>query len=278
MTVAGSARAVRALGVPGVVASAFLAFVVSAALLGPWLWGVDPNATNLLDRFQSPRAGAPLGTDGFGRDLLARILHGARISLAGAVAVVAGETVLGILVGVSAGIGGRRVDAVLGRMIDGLLSLPALVMALALVGVLGRSMSNLLLALILTGWPWYARLYRAFTLQQRARDYVLAAHAIGCSELRIATHHIGPNIIGAALVLSTVNLGSAILALASLSFLGLGVQPPTAEWGAMVNDARAQFQTYPWPIVVPGLAISSVVIAVNILGDAFRDVSDPRGS
>jgi len=266
----------RALGVEGLVAASFLALLLLAAGAGPVLWSADPDTTQLLRRFEGPSFTAPLGTDSFGRDLLARILHGARISLAGAGLIVLGETVLGMAIGLLAGAGHRHLDAVLGRLIDALLALPSLVMALAIVGVLGKSMSNLILALIITGWPWYARLYRSFAIQQRAQHYVLAAHACGCSPARIIWRHIGPNIIGPALVLSTVNLGGAILGLASLSFLGLGVQPPAAEWGAMVNDARQHFQTNPWPIVVPGAAIGVTVVAVNILGDALRDLADPH--
>jgi peptide/nickel transport system permease protein len=269
-------RVRRALGIEGSIALLFLAGLLLAVAVGPTLWTADPNTTDLPRRFQGVSIEAPLGTDSFGRDLLARVIHGARISLAGAVVVVLGETALGMAIGLLAGAGNRQVDAVLGRLIDSLLALPSLVMALAIVGVLGKSMPNLLLALIITGWPWYARLYRSFALQQRAEDYVLAAHAVGCSPSRILCRHIGPNIVGPALVLSTVNLGGAILGLASMSFLGLGVQPPTAEWGAMVNDARLSFQTHPWPILVPGMAISLTVIAVNIIGDTLRDLADPR--
>lgn len=269
-------RVLRVLGTEGLVAGAFLALLLIGATLGPLLWTVDPDTTQLARRFEGPSLAAPLGTDAFGRDLLARILHGARISLAGAAAVVLGETLLGMSIGLLAGAGHARLDAALGRLIDAVLALPSLVMALAIVGVLGKSMPNLIVALIVTGWPWYARLYRSFAIQQRAQDYVLAAHACGCSPSRIIWRHIGPNIIGPALVLSTVNLGGAILGLASMSFLGLGVQPPASEWGAMVNDARLNFQTDPWPIVVPGAAIGLTVIAVNILGDALRDLADPH--
>jgi peptide/nickel transport system permease protein len=271
-----ASRGIRALGVEGAGSAAFILLVVLAALVGPALWLASPETSDLDRRFQGVSLAAPLGTDAFGRDLLARILHGGRLTLVGAAVVVLGETVLGMLVGLLAGAGHRQLDAALGRLIDALLALPSLVMALAIVGVLGKSFPNLIVALILTGWPWYARLYRGFAIQQRTQDYVLAAHACGCDPLRVIWRHIGPNIVGPALVLSTVNLGGAMLGLASMSFLGLGVQPPAPEWGAMVNDARQHFQTHPWPIIVPGAAISLTVIAVNILGDTMRDLTDPH--
>lgn len=270
-----TARTLRG-NVEVVTAGTIVGMLVLAAVLGPFLWGGDPDQTRLAQRFQSPSFSFPLGTDGFGRDMLARMLHGARLSLAGAAVVVIGESALGLTIGLVAGAGSRRIEALLGRLIDALLALPSLVMALAIVGVLGRSMWHVILALIVTGWPWYARMYRGFVVQQRAEEYVHAARALGCSPLRVLWRHIGPNIAGPALVLSTVNLGGAILGLASLSFLGLGVQPPTAEWGAMVNDARLDFQTHPWVMIVPGAAISVTVITVNILGDALRDLWDPR--
>lgn len=265
-----------ALGGVGLCAALACLILVAAAIVGPLLWAVDPNQTNLIEKFAGASRAHPLGTDEFGRDLLARLLHGARLSIAGALLVVVGSTAVGLSVGVLCGALGGKVDLLLGRLVDALLSLPSLIVALGIVGVLGKSFINLLLALMLTGWPWYARLYRGFVLKERQELYVLAATALGCDRPRIAWRHIGPNIIGAALVLSTVNLGSAVLALASLSFLGLGVQPPTAEWGAMVNDARIYFQTHPWLIVAPGLAISVTVLAVNLLGDALRDATDPR--
>jgi peptide/nickel transport system permease protein len=160
--------------------------------------------------------------------------------------------------------------------VDGLLSLPSLVVALGVVGVFGRSFETLVLALVATSWPWYARIYRGFVLNERQEMYVLGAAALGCSPWRIAWRHISPNIVGPTLVVATVNLGNAILSLASLSFLGLGVTPPTAEWGAMVNDARLHFQSHPWLIVAPGLAISVTVVSVNLVGDALRDATDPR--
>lgn len=251
--------------------------VALAIALGPVAWSHDPSQTDLRGRLAGPSRAHPLGTDEFGRDILSRILHGGRRSLGGAVAVVGGATSLGMIVGVAAGSRGRTLDALLARTIDAFLAIPPLVIALATVGVLGKSFGNLLLALVLTGWPWYARVYRSFVLRERNAEYVTAAVALGCSRTRIMWRHIGPNIIGPALVLSSVNLGNAVLGLASLSFLGLGVQPPHAEWGAMVSEARGRFDSHPWLMVVPGLAIGVTVVIANLLGDAIRDAVDPRG-
>ncbi len=256
-------------------ATALLVAVLLA--LGPIAWDHDPNQTDLRGRLAGPSRAHPLGTDEFGRDILARVLHGGRRSLGGAAVVVAGATCLGMLVGVAAASRGRTLDAFLARTIDALLAVPPLVIALAIVGILGKSFGNLLVALVLTGWPWYARVYRSFVLRERNAEYVTAAFALGCSPARIVWRHIGPNIVGPALVLSSVNLGNAVLGLASLSFLGLGVQPPHAEWGAMVSEARGRFDTYPWLMVVPGLAIGVTVVIANLLGDAIRDAVDPRG-
>lgn len=264
-------------GIVPAVAGVGAVLIALFVTLGPVAWNHDPNRTDLRGRLAAPSRAHPLGTDEFGRDLLARVLHGGRRSLGGAAAVVAGATALGMVVGVAAGARGRALDAVLARTIDALLAIPPLVVALAIVGILGKSFGNLLLALVLTGWPWYARVYRSFVLRERNAEYVTAAVALGCSRTRIVWRHIGPNIVGPALVLSSVNLGNAVLGLASLSFLGLGVQPPHAEWGAMVSEARGRFDSYPWLMVAPGLAIGVTVVIANLLGDAIRDAVDPRG-
>jgi ABC-type dipeptide/oligopeptide/nickel transport system permease subunit len=182
----------------------------------------------------------------------------------------------GLVIGSLAGFTSGRVEALLSRMIDAFLSLPSLVVALGIVGALGKSYPMLLFALILTGWPWYARIYRNLVMRERSQLYVQAAIALGAPRSRVLWRHIGPNILGPALVVVTVNLGNAMLSLAALSFLGLGVRPPTPEWGAMVSDARFYFQTHPWLIAAPGLAICLTVLCVNILGDALRDLSVRR--
>jgi ABC-type dipeptide/oligopeptide/nickel transport system permease subunit len=264
------------LGWPGFLALGLLVVIVLAGAVGPLLWRVDPDQTQLLHKLSGLEPAHPLGTDQFGRDLLSRLLQGARLSLLGAAIVLAGSAGLGLAVGAAAGILGGRVDSLLSRLVDGLLSLPSLIVALGLVGVLGRSFQSLLIALVVTGWPAYARMYRGLVVTEREKNYVLAARALGCGAMRIAFRHILPNVAGPALVITTVNLGNVVLALASLSFLGLGVQAPSAEWGAMVSDARYYFETQPWLVVAPGATIALTVLLVNYLGDALRDLLDPR--
>lgn len=254
-----------------------LLILLSGVIIGPLLWQVDPTVPDLSNTFAGISWNAPLGTDEYGRDLLSRILHGGRRSFFGALVVVLGSSGIGLVVGACAGVCGGRIDSVLSRCIDGFLALPSLVIALAIVGVLGKSFGNLLIALVLTNWPWYARVYRGLILSECTQPYVEAAYALGVSQLRIAWRHIGPNILGSIVVLASTNIGSAIVSLTALSFLGLGMQPPHPEWGVMVNSARVYFQTEPWVIVVPGLAIAVTVLTVNILGDALRDAITSQG-
>ena len=260
----------------GAAAALVLIAIVLLVALGPVVWSVNPDQTQLTRKFAAASLDAPLGRDEFGRDLLARLLHGGRLSLVGALVVLSGCSGLGIVVGsLGAGLGGRT-DAVLARLVDGLLALPGLLVALAIVGVLGKSFGHLLLALVVTEWPWYARMYRSLFLAESSQGYVLGARSLGAGPIYIIWRHLGPNVIGPALVVSTTNLGGAILSLTALSFLGLGVEPPQAEWGAMVNGARAYFQTQAWVIAAPGLAIALTVLSVSLLGDALRDLVDPR--
>lgn len=266
---------VRIRPAPAVFWTAGLVVVVVAVLLGPLVWTADPNHTVLLNRFAGPSLQHPLGTDAFGRDLLARILHGGRLSLSAAAVVILCSTVLGLIFGSLAAAIGGAVDAVAARLVDGLIALPSLVIALGMVGVFGAGLATLVLALIATGWPWYARIYRSLVIAERQKPYVLAARSTGVSAFRIAWRHLGPNIAGPAFVVAATDLGATILGLAALSFLGLGVAPPTPEWGTMVSDGRQHFQSHPWIIIAPGLAITITVLLVNVLGDALRDAADP---
>jgi peptide/nickel transport system permease protein len=255
--------------------AAILALVLLGAALGPELWTTDPNRTNLLNRFAGPSFEHPLGTDGFGRDLLARLLRGARLSLVSAAIVIVCSTLLGLVVGSLAAVVGGIIDTLAARLVDGLLALPALVVALGLIGVFGTGWTTLVFALTATGWPWYARIYRSLVIAERQKPYVTAARAIGAGTLRIAVRHLGPNIAGPVAVVAATDLGATILGLAAFSFLGLGVAPPTPEWGAMVAEGRQHFQSHPWVIVAPGLAITVTVIVVNLFSDALRDAADP---
>jgi peptide/nickel transport system permease protein len=242
-----------------------------AALVGPGLWGQGALDQHVELRLGNPSLAHPLGTDSFGRDIFARLLMGARWSLVGAATVCLGTSALGFALGTLAAFGNRAIDATIGRLIEALLALPGLVAALALTAVLGPSFPDLLLALIVTSWPSSARIFRALILRERQAGYVEGAVALGASRWRVVLRHILPNIFGPALVLATANFGGVILGLASLSFLGLGMQPPTPEWGRMINDARPYFQRYPWQMVAPGLCIALTVLAVNLSADALRD-------
>jgi peptide/nickel transport system permease protein len=253
-----------------------LAVFVLAALIGQRFWTQDPLAQNPAARLLDPSLAHPLGTDTFGRDTLARLVVGARWSLIGAALVCGGITLIGFTVGAIAASGNPLIDDVIGRCIESLLAMPGLVMALALSAILGASFENLILALVVTGWPGYARLSRSLILKERNQHYVEGAVASGAGQLRIVTQHILPNVIGPAAVLATSNFGGVILGLASLSFLGLGMQPPTPEWGEMINEARGYFQSHPWQMVAPGLCIIVTVLTVNLIGDALRDTLDPR--
>jgi len=260
----------------GMGALILLTVIVLAALLGPMLWGQDPLAQNNAVRLTDPTLTHPLGTDKFGRDIFSRLLMGGRWSLFGAAVVCLGTSAAGFLIGTFAAMSSRRVDGVISRLIESLLALPGIVMALALTAVLGPSFPDLLFALIITSWPGYARIYRALILKEREAGYVDSTRSLGASESHIVFRHMLPNVVGPAAVLATSNFGGVILGLASLSFLGLGMQPPTPEWGVMINEARAYFQTHPWQMIAPGLCIASTVLAINLTGDALRDFLDPR--
>lgn len=260
----------------GQFALALLMLLVVTAIVGQPLWARDPYAQDPAARLMDPSLAHPFGTDNFGRDILARLVLGARWSLLGAAVVCGGTSVLGFVIGALAASSNRVADNLIGRSIEALLAMPGLVMALALAAVLGPSFENLLVALVVTGWPSYARLSRALILKERNQQYVDGAISLGAGRLRIVARHILPNVLGPAAVLATADYGKVILGLASLSFLGLGMQPPTPEWGEMINDARGYFQTHPWQMIAPGLCIVATVLAVNFVGDAVRDRLDPR--
>jgi peptide/nickel transport system permease protein len=266
----------RRLGWTGVEALVFLGLLIVLALVGPqvWRWGALEQHMDAL--LQDPSLTHPLGTDEFGRDILARLLMGARWSLAGAAIICAGTSLLGFFIAALAVSGNRKIDTIVGRVIEAMMALPGLVTALAFASILGASFVNLLFALIITSWPWYARTYRALLLKERSAQYVESAVAIGAGRWRVLLRHVLPNIIGPAAVLATANFGAVILNLAGLSFLGLGMQPPTPEWGEMINEAARYFEEYPWQMIAPGLCIAATVLAINLLGDGLRDVADPR--
>jgi peptide/nickel transport system permease protein len=244
---------------------------VLAAVIGPWLVPYDPSAQELALRLEGPSRLHWLGLDELGRDILARVISGARISLVVGLVVVSISASIGAIIGSLAGYYGGIVDEAISRVIDILLAFPGLLLAIALVAVLGPSLTNVVLALSLIGWVGYARVVRGQVLQAREFEYVAAARAIGAATPRILIRHVLPAALPALTVQVTLGMGGAILSEAALSFLGLGVQPPTPSWGAMLNYGRVHVLDAPHLTVFPGLAIAFVVLGLNLLGDSLRD-------
>lgn len=254
-----------------------LAAFLFIAIFAPWLAPANPAAIDLNHRLASPGAAHWFGTDELGRDILSRVLYGARLSLLVAVSVVACSLSLGIIFGGIAGYYGGPIDTALNIFVmNAFLSLPGILLAIAFVAFLGPGLINLILALSIGGWVGYGRLVRAQVLAVREREFVEAARALGASDLRIFLRHILPNIIQPLIVQSAIGMAGAVLAEATLSFLGLGVPPPTASWGSMLNDARSHLFDAPHLVVFPALAVMFCVLAFNFLGDALRDYLDPR--
>lgn len=254
-----------------------LVIFVLMALLAPWLAPSDPAAIHLASRLQPPSPAHWFGTDELGRDILSRVIYGARISMIVATSVVGLALLLGLILGGVAGYYGGWLDTVLNVLLmNTFLALPGLLLAIAFVAFLGPGLWNLVFALSITGWVGYARLARAQVLAAREREYVEASRALGAGDVRIFLRHILPNIMQPILVQAAIGMAGTILAEATLSFLGLGVPPPTSSWGAMLNDARFHLFDAPHMVVFPGLAIMLCVLAFNFLGDGMRDQLDPR--
>jgi ABC-type dipeptide/oligopeptide/nickel transport system permease subunit len=249
---------------------------VLVALLAPRLAPYDPLKQNLGNTLARPGGTHLLGTDNVGRDILSRVIWGTRISLAAGFVSVAIATLAGSLLGLLAGYWGGRADGLVMRLMDAVLSFPPLVLALALGGVLGAGLTGVLIALGLVYTPTFARLMRGQVLTIRAREYVEAARALGARGWRIAWRHVLPNAATPIVVQASLSVAFAILAEASLSFLGLGIQPPDASWGSMINAGRGYLQQAPWIVFGPGAALFLTVLGLNFLGDAVRDALDPR--
>ncbi len=251
--------------------------LVVVALLAPWISPAQPAAQNLAVRLQGPSLGHWMGTDELGRDILTRILYGARVSLFVSVCVVLGCGSIGLTLGMLAGYSGGVFDRIVNLLlINSFLSFPGVLLAIAFAAFFGPGIGKVILALIITGWAGYARLARAQVLKTKELEFVLAARSLGASPLRIMTRHLLPNIIQPVLVQATIGMAGAILAEATLSFLGLGVLAPIPSWGAMLNDARNHLFDAPHMVVFPALAVVLAVLAFNLLGDAWRDWLDPR--
>jgi peptide/nickel transport system permease protein len=258
------------------VGGALVALALLAALVGPAVTPYDPAHQELPQRLASPTASHPFGLDELGRDILARVLAGARISFLVGLTVVIVSAIVGTLFGALAGYFGGVLDDVISRVIDTLLAFPGLLLAIAIVAVLGPSLMNVLVALTLIGWVGYARLVRGQVLRAREFEYVQAARAVGAGTPRILWRHVIPAAVPALVVQATLGMAGATIGEASLSFLGLGVQPPTPSWGTMLNGGRAHILDAPHLTIFPGLAIVLLVLGFNFLGDGLRDRLDPR--
>jgi peptide/nickel transport system permease protein len=259
-----------------VVAFALIAVFAACAILAPILAPYDPLLQDLGSRLRPPSPEHWLGTDSLGRDIASRILYGARISLIIGVVVVASAGVVGTIIGLIAGYAGGLVDEALMRLTEVFLAFPALILAMAIAGALGPSLTNAIIAIAAVTWAVYARLTRGQVLSLRQREFVEAARAIGASRVRVVWHHLLPNVLAPLMIQASFDLGSSIIAAAGLSFIGFGAQPPTPEWGVMISEGRNYISTQPWLSLFPGLAILFAVGSFNLLGDGLRDAFDPR--
>lgn len=270
--------------------------ILVVGLLAPLFSPNDPIKIDLSHRLQPPQLEIqfsiknifsqtprlvlgefPLGTDHLGRCILSRIIHGTQVSLRTSFLVLLIIMTVGIFIGTLSGYIGGKLDNVIVSVIDVLLAFPGLILALAIAGMLGPSITNVMIAIASVAWVGYARIIRGMVVSIKEKEYVLAARSAGTSSPGIILRHILPNVVSPVIVLATLDMGSIILSISGLSFLGLGAQPPMPEWGAMLNDGRPYMQTAPWLMIFPGLAILIAVLSFNLMGDGLRDIFDPRG-
>lgn len=250
---------------------------LAMALLAPWLSPHDPSQLDLLRRLHPPSSASLFGTDELGRDILSRIMYGARISLSVGFAVVGLSLLLGVTVGAAAGFYGGPVDTLLNvYLANAFLALPGILLAIAFVAFMGPGLLNVILALSISGWVNYARLVRAQVMSVKQREFIEAARSLGASNARVLLRHILPNTLPSLLVQASIGMAGAVLSEATLSFLGLGVPPPAPSWGAMLNDARSHLFDAPHLVFFPAIAVMLLVLAFNFIGDALRDFFDPR--
>jgi len=267
-------RVWRRYGLAGV-GAAIICIWLLVALAAPLLSPYAPDAVDVVNRLQPPSTAHWFGTDALGRDVLARLLYGSRISLFTGTVVVLLSAVFGTVLGGIAAYAGGKIEEVIMRITDLVLCFPPIILAMAIAAALGIGITNTIIAMLVVWWPKFARLARSLVIVQRSREYVEAAHVVGFGPGRVLMRHIIPNAIGPLIVLVTLDVGNAIITFAGLSFLGLGVVPPTAEWGAMVSEGRELVEQW-WVATFPGLAILTVVLGFNFLGDGIRDWLDPK--
>lgn len=250
--------------------------LVTIGLLAPYIAPYDPLKTDMTSSLKGPNAMFLLGTDQLGRDLLSRILHGTLNSLKMTFSLVIIVFAIGTALGTLAGYFGGIVDTIVMRFCDIFLAFPGIIFAIAVAGVLGPSSINTVIALAVVNWPKYARLSRGLAMSVRKKDYIKAAKMAGANQYQIILRYVLPNIIPSLIVMATMDIGTMLLEISSLSFLGLGVQPPTPEWGYMINEGRIYMQTAPWLMIYPGIAMFITVTIFNLLGESIRDILDPN--
>jgi peptide/nickel transport system permease protein len=250
--------------------------VVLCAILAPWLAPYDPNAINFPDKLMAPGMQHLMGTDALGRDMFSRILFGAQKSLMIGVVVLAVSLAIGIPIGLVAGYFGGKIDTLLMRFSDIFLAFPPLLLPIAITAALGSGLTNAMLALAISWFPWYARIMRGSVMTVKHNLYIDSARAMGVGHVRIMLQHALPNSLTPSIVQASMDFGYAILAAASLSFIGIGAKPPTIEWGLMVALSRSKFLDYWWTAAAPGLAIFLTVLSINLVGDGIRDMLDPK--
>ncbi|MER2029443.1 MAG: nickel transporter permease [Solibacillus sp.] len=259
-----------------VVGGLVILFIILVGIFGPFLVKTDPNAQNILNKLQPPSKEHWFGTDNFGRDIFSRIVNGTKLTLTvGFLSVFIGG-IIGVVIGIVAGYYGGAVDTITMRLMDILLAFPGILLALAIVSVLGGSLINVIIAVGIFSIPAFARIVRGSTLQVKKLEYIDAVKALGASDIRIIFKHILPNIMSPIIVQATMRIATAILTASGLAFLGLGAQPPAAEWGAMLSDGRAFMHNAGHMVLIPGMMIVIVVLAFNIFGDGLRDALDPK--
>ncbi|RDI37178.1 nickel transporter permease [Falsibacillus pallidus] len=261
---------------PAVIGSFIVLFFIVIALLAPLLKPDGFNVQNLPDRLQGPSSEHWLGTDDFGRDIFTRVIYGARISLWVGFFSVVGSVVVGSLLGIVAGYYGKWIDTIISRFFDIMLAFPSILLAIAIVAVLGPSLRNALIAIAIINVPNFGRLIRSKVLSVKQEEYIMSAKAIGMGDARILFHHILPNSMAPIIVQGTLAIATAIIEAAALGFLGLGAEPPKPEWGKMLADSTQYMIQAPWTMIFPGLAIMLTVLGFNLMGDGLRDALDPR--
>lgn len=250
--------------------------LVMTAILGDLIAPYNPDKIALNEKLKPPSWDHPMGTDQLGRDVLSRIIYGTRTTFQLSIFVVALTSAFGVFIGITAGYFRGVTEEILMRLIDVLLAFPGIILALVIIGALGPGVINTVVAISLVGWLFYARVARATTLSIREKEYIEGARAMGCSDGYICLRYVFPNCLPTIIVLMTLNLGSVILSIAALGYLGLGAQPPTPEWGTMLNEGKEYLRDCPWLSVFPGLMIMLAVLAINFIGDGLRDAIDPR--